>query len=321
MYNYVQCTVIKDPFFDRFKFTPYKNIYHDIIDDVDKIVFFGSEVKKSQSNSLLLGSSTKCNIKGNLYDIDNHTKFSVAVNSEDKLVYAKNPHFGWHVLSNEIIKQLPKTKIDYATKHHDKEIVLNEAGGRYESQKKVLTDVNSELNLNPVEYLQSSYKDRVENSCVWLSTCLLIRSFDSELAVHLLSQYKSNPIAYEWLRIHDKGANGCLTLSSSLRNDKMCYLKVCKIRVTSNYTNNVTGYIMNEMKEGLVIAILEDDCGNKSHTVGINVSLRKIYDCMEDYILDLHVDNLSKCCGPNCVFMKFCQTGLIMPNNVNQKKA
>ena len=59
---------------------------------------------------------------------------------------------------------------------------------------------------------------------------------------------------------------------------------------------------MNEMKEGLVISILEDDCDNKSHTVGINVGLRKIYDCMEDYILDLHIDNLSKCCGPNRVF-------------------
>ena len=47
MLNFVHFTEIKDPFFKRFKFAAYKNIYHDIVDDVDKIVFYGSEVKMS----------------------------------------------------------------------------------------------------------------------------------------------------------------------------------------------------------------------------------------------------------------------------------
>ena len=56
--------------------------------------------------------------------------------------------------------------------------------------------------VNLPEHLQRSYHEL--NGCVWLSTCLLIRSQDSELADNLLSKYKDNDEKYEWLHIRAK---------------------------------------------------------------------------------------------------------------------
>ena len=54
-----------------------------------------------------------------------------------------------------------------------------------------------------------------------------------------------------------------------------------------------------------MITVLYDNHGNRSHTIGINVELRKIYDCIENCIMDLNKDSLSQYCGPNCVFEFF----------------
>ena len=75
------------------------------------------------------------------------------------------------------------------------------------------------------------------------------------------------------------------------------------------------------MKEGLVMAVLHDNHGNRSHTIGINIELRKIYDCMENCILDLNQDSLSQCCGPHCIFEKFEFTAVLKDNRVHAKKA
>ena len=45
--------------------------------------------------------------------------------------------------------------------------------------------------------------------------------------------------------------------------------------------------------------MLEDNAGFKTHTVGLNLQKREIYDCMENYVMRLTRDNLSYCCGPD----------------------
>ena len=68
------------------------------------------------------------------------------------------------------------------------------------------------------------------------------------------------------------------------------------------------------MKEGLAIAVLHNNHGNRSHTIGINVEIRKVYDCVEGCILDLKKDSLSQCCGSNCVFEKIGFTAAFKDN-------
>ena len=62
----------------------------------------------------------------------------------------------------------------------DKSIMLSDTGARIKS---INIETPDEVTIvNPSEYSQSSYHKL--NGCVWLSTCLLIRSQDSELADH-----------------------------------------------------------------------------------------------------------------------------------------
>ena len=91
----------------------------------------------------------------------------------------------------------------------DKQIMLTTTG----SSTKSINIESSEgpYTVIPPEYKQSSYHE--SNGYVWLSTCLLMRSQDSELADNLLSKYKANFEKYEWLHVRTKGSNGHPNLS------------------------------------------------------------------------------------------------------------
>ena len=85
-------------------------------------------------------------------------------------------------------------------------------------------------------------------------------------------------------------------------------MKVCRVRPKVKYSNNVTGFILEGIIEGLFFAVLEDNGGGKTHTIGINRRLNVIYDCMDTHELKLSHGSLSKCCGPNREFVKFVYT-------------
>ena len=55
-------------------------------------------------------------------------------------------------------------------------------------------------------------------------------------------------------------------------------------------------------KTGLIVAMLIDNNGTSTHTVGINLDKGLIYDCKEKYVMELSIDNLSVCCGQNMIF-------------------
>ena len=68
---------------------------------------------------------------------------------------------------------------------------------------------------------------------------------------------------------------------------------VCKISLYKDYKSKHLTDLINERNNGLVVAILEDEDGNPSHAVGINVGRRLIFDCMEKILLALNKGNLS----------------------------
>merc|ERR1740124_676407 len=57
----------------------------------------------------------------------------------------------------------------------------------------------------PSDYLQDSYPSN--NSCVWLSICLVVRSIDPKQSEKMLSRFKDNQASYEWLRIFKRDQN------------------------------------------------------------------------------------------------------------------
>ena len=99
-----------------------------------------------------------------------------------------------------------------------------------------------------------------------------------------------------------KGSTVLTNLASLFQHAKICYMKVYRIKSKGKYSNNVAGFILKGVTEGLFIVFLEDKGGEKTHTMGINRGLRVIYDCMETRELKLNRGNHSKCCGPDREF-------------------
>ena len=145
---------------------------------------------------------------------------------------------------------------------------------------KRITANNTVLEAIPREYQQEHTK--VENSCVWLAACLVVRSENTDLASILLTTYKSDPKKFEWLHMFNKNALSATTLHNLFRHEKKCRLNVCHLNVPEIYKHmSLTDYILNHRHQGLIVAMLEDTTGGNSHTVGINLKLKLIYNCQE----------------------------------------
>ena len=83
-----------------------------------------------------------------------------------------------------------------------------------------------------------------------------------------------------------------------------------RVKAPDEFKNmSLTEHILDEKKGGLIVATLVDNSGNSSHTVGIKLDPRLVYDYKERFVLKLSISNLSICCGQNKVFVQFCKVG------------
>ena len=64
-----------------------------------------------------------------LYEIDSNVKFSLTCDKE-KVLYAKNPHYGWQLCTVAQTSNLPPGKFQYAREFVGNEVVLNSGGRR-----------------------------------------------------------------------------------------------------------------------------------------------------------------------------------------------
>ena len=86
------------------------------------------------------------------------------------------------------------------------------------------------------------------------------------------------------------------------------------------YINNVTGYSISIINEGLIIVVLENNCGGCIHTMVINKILNFSNDCMEEKELHLNHDNILKCYGFNRLFERCSIVVDLRYNKVHAKK-
>ena len=273
------------------------------MDECDALIFPGAETMKTNAVSIR-NYVGKLNDSA-LYEIDSNMKYSLTCD-KDKVLYAKHPHYGWQVCTVAQTQCLPPLKVLYAREFVGKEVLLN-LGGNREAQ--IDQDVPCNDNTILAEKIPSEYQQEnasVKNSCVWLATCLVVRSVDSNLASILLRQFKENPSKFEWIPIFNRKAKTHLTLYNLLLWTSECNLTVTHIKVPKVYTGMTqTNYILTVEKEGLIVAMLIDKNGGRSHTVGLNLKKQLIYDCQERFVLKLTNENLSLCCGPLMIFDKF----------------
>ena len=109
-------------------------------------------------------------------------------------------HYGWTLCSPEVIGTLSTRQKERAIKASKKRqsVKINQSGAREESLCELTCgDMIQE------RFQQQTYA--TDNSCVWLSTALVINSIDNNEGDKLINAFKTNPISFDWLNISPKG--------------------------------------------------------------------------------------------------------------------
>ena len=115
------------PFWEQMNSTRYKNSYKDVVDECDDLIHGSSITFNGNATSVRF---TKENPSTSLlYELDSHTKYSIAVKIEDNLMYSKNPDFGWLKCNFQTLEDLLSKK-QAARDNMGKEVMLNVGGRR-----------------------------------------------------------------------------------------------------------------------------------------------------------------------------------------------
>ena len=81
-----------DRFWEKMSFTFYNNSYTDVVDECDHLMYGSSTTFSGNAGSARLMKHNPTTYI--LYELDSHTKYSIAFNPNDNLMYSKYPHFG-----------------------------------------------------------------------------------------------------------------------------------------------------------------------------------------------------------------------------------
>ena len=96
---------------------------------------------------------------------------------------------------------LPHRQIKLVRNNVGCEILLTGSGCHDATESKANT-VQVTSKSVPIQFRKKSYD--MDNSCVWLSACLLVNSVDREIADNIVEYYKANQEKYEWLDIFNQ---------------------------------------------------------------------------------------------------------------------
>jgi hypothetical protein len=213
----------------------------------------------------------------------------------------QSPHYMFMALDKDILNQIPITRRKQAVKKPDTNICINAGGARTKSNWYFGKKIPMEKDCFVIEELfqQDTYKGY--NSCVWLAAAMIINSIDRRESMVLVNELRNDPGKFDWINILPNAeVPNNQSLYGLLRIVKSKYT-VKKLRFDNSMKSNK--YIMEIAEKGIFIAMLEDDTGSQTHAIGIDVQSRKIYDCEEEYELNLTYQNLSRCCGESRNFV------------------
>ena len=210
-------------------------------------------------------------------------------------------------------------KTELARQWPGREVLLTDGGHREENDP-ITTSVGCHNDLIPLKFRQISYDDAYHNGCVWLAACLLIHTVDTDLSHTMIKRYEESQKTFEWMDLFKKKKRKrhnmeCYTEANLY--DQLLYTKgnkyqLQRVRLWKDcMSKDITEMVVEELQEGMFVAILQDKNGGSSHAVGVDASKKLIYDCLEERALPLNKGNLSICCGINKEFNRIKFVGQI----------
>ena len=232
-----------------------------------------------------------CQLHGN-----KRLKYRFVDNSYEVYTHA----FGWNKASDHDFKNLSYQRKEYAKSNSGAEFVYRGFGARNTIANKDLATFDYDMPI-PKCFKQQSYS--TENNCVWLSTALVVNAIDINDGKYMIDLFVKNKQKFEWMSIKRNKQNlhqqkislmyATETLSEKLQRDIGYNLK----SVSKPENRCYKDYLINNKNGGKFIVMLKLTDGQYSHVVGVDCDMGKIYDCMEDYALDLNASNFDFCGG------------------------
>ena len=276
--------------------------------EIERDIPNGSLTLLGENHKITKWCESKAHIKPGRTTENKYKVCKITGNKRVKLRYNDGAYevythaFGWDKAKEHDLRNLSHVRKQYAKEHSGSEFVYKGFGARTTIENKDLAMFDYDIPV-PESFRQQTYS--TENNCAWLSTALIVRSIDVRDGQQMIDLFLQNKQKFEWMSIKgnkSKGDHhshkmslmyGTETLQEKLQRDVGYSLKKVSKPANRCYKN----YLIHDNKKGKFIVMLKLTDGQYSHVVGVDCELGKIYDCMEDYALELHSDNFDFCGG------------------------
>jgi len=228
----------------------------------------------------------------------NKVKFMYSTDNNKFMVYSHA--FGWTIATDTEMEVVLKYT-SRLRKNPNEHFTIGGAGARssnseHNKMKDATTTIIEE------RFQQATYDTK--NSCVWLAASSLISDIDKETGEKMHQLFLSNPLKFERLPFQKLGKNedriekvaGTITqdtLHQLLRMNTPYQLQNVKKDTSEENLN----FLLREDNKGMFVCLLEDFNGNYDHCVAVNCSKRLVFDCMNDYVMNLTENGLAYCVG------------------------
>ena len=105
-----------DQFYERMVFTKYKNKYGDVVDAVDDLVMYATQVNYTMASSIRMVAFPKLSTPCGVYMIENNAKYVIAKRGDTNIFWGYNPYYGWNKLAHDLLKYFSRFRVTDAHK-------------------------------------------------------------------------------------------------------------------------------------------------------------------------------------------------------------
>lgn len=276
-------------------------------DDVNDLTFEYNKVCWEEKNELrktLRNRKTKYNQGTITWSIRalstcSHVKYETSEETGRVGYTMRMPHYGdVGVTDKKIIKQMSKRIFKQIHENKNTWVRCCLSGYREDS----FSDV-SYVKPIPDVFQQDQYP--LTKNCVWLSVAIAIYFLDQSEGYRMLRFLEESPKKYHNLNIWKVKNKVRNNIGSSLKS----YLQEIKakwdLQRLAMDRKKYLNYVLNECTSGIFVCFLKARDGHCEHTITINRERLEIYDCEEEGVLKLNMENLHRCCGGNKCLQSF----------------
>ena len=204
-------------------------------------------------------------------------------------------------------------------------------GGGFRETNTDKSKVNFNMNFPiPQRYLQCNNGKTLHN-CVWLNTACIIPMIDEDDGNHMIDLFERKSCSakeYEWLNVKppkdQKLRQLAVESGEETLTDKMVRdvgYHVCRVSKVEELGSSYLNQFLHPDSKGKYIARLLFSDNNDQHYVSIDCDNRLIWDTLEEYAMDLTLENLNYCSGKDGIHILKIMAAYKFQDNRKKRKS